>query len=177
MCRNLIKMLIVVSLAFHACNVITSSNRRDSINKFVQQPSDSNDEIRRIHDFDGIFNDKEENTLDSLLVLLESKTGFWTSLVTIDSTMALCDSIDQFTLYFGQRESRQYKEPANGIAIGISTYCKKIRIETSRNVSPLMPDATAQTIIDSNFIPYFKSGEFFKGTLNGILSMIRQLEK
>ena len=52
---------------------------------------------------------------------------------------------------------------------------RKLRIETSRAVSPVMSNEFCQQVIDNDVIPKFMQGEFFVGIKAGLVALVGRL--
>ncbi len=60
----------------------------------------------------------------------------------------------------------------NGIIILVSKNPRKARIETGYGMEGVIPDITAQRIIDQRMIPYFKENDFYRGFDNAVDAII-----
>ena len=69
------------------------------------------------------------------------------------------------------------KEKNNGILIVIAPALRQIRIQNGYGIEKIITNEETKTIIDKNFIPHFREQKFYQGTREGILAMIRLLEK
>lgn len=60
----------------------------------------------------------------------------------------------------------------NGIIVLVSKNPRKARIETGYGMEGVIPDITAQQIIDQRMIPYFKENDFYRGFDNAVDAII-----
>lgn len=67
-------------------------------------------------------------------------------------------------------------EKDNGILIGISKGYRRIRIQNGNGIEKIITDEETKKIIENYFIPEFKKGEYYKGTLNGLREIINVLK-
>jgi uncharacterized membrane protein YgcG len=51
-----------------------------------------------------------------------------------------------------------------------------MRIENGYNITDRLSDAATKRIIDTNFIPGFKTGNYYEGTLNGLRALMATLD-
>ncbi|QEC70218.1 TPM domain-containing protein [Panacibacter ginsenosidivorans] len=61
------------------------------------------------------------------------------------------------------------------MVIGISSNYRRIRIEIGYGLENILSDSETKQTIDNDFIPLFKQGEYYGGTLNGLPALIRKL--
>ena len=71
----------------------------------------------------------------------------------------------------------QPKERNDRILVVVALKDRKLRIETSREVWELLTDEECATIIQEQFIPQFREGNYYQGIHDGIVAMISQLEE
>lgn len=124
-----------------------------------------------VNDFDDVFTKEQELILDSLIDDYEKNTKTEISVVTIPTSATMKDLFDKLTLYMARKWAIGKRELNNGILIGISPGYHLIRIQNSRGIEKLITNDQTKEIIDQVFIPYFKTGDFFTGTFQGIQEM------
>lgn len=54
---------------------------------------------------------------------------------------------------------------------------RKLRIETSREVWPILTDAYCKSVIDKEILPHFKEGKFYLGIKLALQRLIKKLEQ
>lgn len=129
-----------------------------------------------VNDYEGLYADEEELVLDSIISIFKSETGFEFALVTIDTIYTTEDKFDELTLRIASSWGVGEKGKDNGILIGISRGHRKIRINNGFGIEKLITDNETKEIIDNYFIPYFKTGQYFPGTLTGLTELIKLLK-
>ena len=128
-----------------------------------------------VSDYDNIFTPQQVDSLNQLIHLFEKQTTHQIAVVSFDTAMVTKKNFEDLTLQLANAWSIGFKYQNNDILIGICTGYKIIRIQNSREVEKILSDFATKKIIDSNFIPYFKKGNYFSGTFNGVKAIIQQL--
>lgn len=128
------------------------------------------------NDYEKLFSDVEQTKLDSIISKFEKETSFEISIITIDTIKTSKEKFEDLTLHIAQTWKIGKLEKENGILIGISKGHKKIRIQNGKGIEKIISDNDTQEIINNYFIPEFKKGEFYQGTLNGLCEIIRILK-
>lgn len=129
-----------------------------------------------INDFEGLYSDYEELVLDSLVRLFKTETGIEIAVVTLDSACIPKEQFVELTLRMANQWGVGEAGKDNGILVGISRGHRMIRINNGSGIEKLITDEETKEIIDSYFIPYFKAGEFYKGTIVGLTELIHRLQ-
>lgn len=130
-----------------------------------------------VNDFTNLFTPAETHTLDSFIGLHEKETTNQLAIITIDSMMlGKCD-IEQYTLEIANEWGVGQKGKNNGVLIGIAPGLRQMRIQNGYGIEKIISNTETKTIIDSFFIPEFKSGNYFKGTINGLSEIIKRLNQ
>src|ERR1043165_881665 len=128
-----------------------------------------------VNDYEHLYNTEEKETLDNIISAFEQQTGNQIAIVTLDSSVIEGDKFDAFTQRIFNTWGVGQKEKNNGIMIGISKGLRKIRVNTGTGMEKVLPDSTVKSIIDNNFIPSFKEGLYYKGTVLGLTEIINRL--
>jgi uncharacterized protein len=69
------------------------------------------------------------------------------------------------------------KRKNNGIVIGISRGYRKMRIQNGKGIESVLTDEETKKIIDTSFIPHFREGKYYEGTINGLKNLMETLIK
>lgn len=128
------------------------------------------------NDFEGLFEDENEFVLDSIIRVFNSETGVEIAILTLDTIYTTKDKFDELTLLIANHWGVGQKGKDNGILIGISRGHRKIRINNGFGIEKLISDTETKVIIDNYFIPYFKKGQYYDGTLIGLTELIKLLK-
>ena len=127
------------------------------------------------NDYEDLFTDTEQSKLDSIISTFEKQKRIEIAIVTIDTIKTSKDNFDDLSLHIAQTWGIGKKDQENGILIAISKGHRRIRIENSTGVETILSDAVTAEIIENYFIPAFKKGEYYNGTLNGLKQIIKFL--
>jgi uncharacterized protein len=128
-----------------------------------------------VNDYENLFTDAEEQSLDSLMGDFEKRTTIQIAVVTFDTTMTTRDSLDALTLRIGEVWGVGRKHKNNGIVIGISRGYRQMRIQNGYGIERFLSDEQTKQIIDNAFIPAYRAGKYFEGTLAGLKALMKTL--
>jgi uncharacterized protein len=154
----------------HTTDSSKITGRIDST-KYIPKP------VGWTNDFVHVFSKHEIESLDSLIGSYEKKTTVQFAVATIDSSMMGPIDFESYTLLMLRTWGVGTKEKNNGILIVIAPALRRIRIQNGYGIEKVLTNEQTKTIIEDTFIPYFKEGKFYQGTKEGILAIIRKLEK
>ncbi|MFC6100340.1 TPM domain-containing protein [Olivibacter domesticus] len=131
----------------------------------------------RIIDHEHIFTSSEIQQLDSMVSQCWEKGVAEIAIVTIDDRHTNKENFDNYV--FNNLTSYASGEHGknNGIVIAISKKLRQMRIENGYGIEKMLSNAATKKIIDEQFIPKFKDGNYFEGTLNGLNTIISYVEK
>ncbi len=126
-------------------------------------------------DYENLFSTEQVASLDSLIIGFENQTSNQINIVTIDSTWASKEEFDNLILKIHNDWGIGIKGVNNGILIGISKGFRKIRISNGSGIVAKISDAETKNIINFVIIPAFKKGNYFEGTRNGLIALMKKL--
>jgi len=129
-----------------------------------------------VNDFEKLFTPQQQASLDALIAAFEQKTTIQMAVVTIDTTMTTAAAFDNYTLRLLNQWGVGVQGKDNGILIGISKGYRKLRIQNGYGIEKRMSDAETKAIVDTAFVPLFKEGRYFEGTLKGLQAIMGKLE-
>ncbi|MBN1115426.1 MAG: TPM domain-containing protein [Oligoflexia bacterium] len=127
-----------------------------------------------VNDYAGIVDPNVENKLNSLLRDYQSKTGTQFVVLTVDSIQD-AGSIEQYSIAVAEKWKLGQKGKDNGILMLVALKERKVRIEVGYGLEGVLPDIIAGRIIRDDIIPYFKTGDFTDGIINGALLVIKRV--
>lgn len=84
-------------------------------------------------------------------------------------------SIEQFTRARINQPPPAAGEKLDRVLLAIALHDRKMRIETSKDVSTLLPDAFCKSIIDKTIAPHFKQTNYFQGIHAGLSALTNKL--
>ncbi len=129
-----------------------------------------------IHDYEKILTEEEENILDSIVTDFEKRTSIEIAIVTLDTLLVAKKDFEDLTLLIANKWEIGKQDKNNGILIGICTAYRKIRIQNGLGIEKIITDQQTKNVIDTEFIPYFKKGEYFNGIKAGLLAIMNLLQ-
>lgn len=129
-----------------------------------------------VNDFTHLFTTQQTHTLDSIIGLQEQQTTNQIAIITIDTSMLGKCTVDEYTLAIANEWGVGVKGKNNGVLIGIAPGLRKMRIQNGDGIEKILSNERTQIIIDSFFIPEFKNGNYFQGTMNGLAELIKSIK-
>ncbi|GAA4469138.1 hypothetical protein GCM10023189_55630 [Nibrella saemangeumensis] len=175
---------LLILLAFTSCSIVSCQSKRSASQEADDQVQSLREEYRRnpperkgyVNNYENLYTDKEEKTLDSLLALFTEKTTIEIAVFTIDTVMTERDSLDAFTLRVANTWGVGQTGKNKGVVIGISRGHKRMRIQNGYGIEKLISDAETKLIVDTAFLPFFRKDLYFEGTRNGLAVLMATLE-
>lgn len=128
-----------------------------------------------VTDYEKLYSKNEINILNDLINEFEKQTSVEIAIVTLDSLRATSDNFDDLSLRIAQKWAIGKSGKNNGILIAISKHYRKIRIQNGNGIEKIISDDETKFIIDTYFIPEFKNENYYSGTLNGMLELMKKL--
>lgn len=168
--RIILTVILLLSYSLHAQIDSTKSNKNNFKYNLPKQ-------ISWVSDYENIFNDSQLIVLDSLLESFSDSSTYQIAILTVDSSMVMLYDFEKYSLQVARNWRIGKKNINKGILIVISSYLKKIRIQVSDPAIIDLPNNETKKIIDNFFIPYFKTNDYFKGTLFGLQEILKKLKK
>lgn len=120
------------------------------------------------NDFEHIFSESEKKGLEDSIQYYFYSCDIIFVIVTIDSSMASKESFNQYVLDVSNKWGVGKSRKNNGILIGISKGMRIMRIQYGDGISKRLSDEKTQEFVDKIFIPFYKKGEFYLGTIVGM---------
>lgn len=127
-------------------------------------------------DFENIFTTKEKNHLDSMILNFEKRTSIEFCIVTLDTMKVNMERFGELPAYIEKAWGIGKKETKNGIVICLSVGYRAIRIGAGSGIADYISDKETTAFITKNFLPDFKKGKYYDGTLNGLTAIIGLLD-
>jgi len=128
-----------------------------------------------VTDYEKLYSKNEIKILNDLINEFEKETSAEIAIVTLDTLRVTSDNFDDLSLRIAQKWAIGKSGKDNGILIAISKHYRKIRIQNGNGIEKLISDDETKFIIDTYFIPEFKNENYYSGTLNGILELMKKL--
>lgn len=132
-----------------------------------------------VSDFYDLYTPSEEAILNNLIDTFEQRTTIEISLVTLREDMTGPDSLslDEYTLDLARAWGIGKAATGNGILIGISPVYRRMRIQNGTGIEAIITNGETAEIVKEGFLPGFRAGSFFEGTLAGLKMLMERLEE
>lgn len=114
-----------------------------------------------VNDLANALTPDEINSLERKLVAYNDSTSTQVVIVTVETTGDY--DIQEYALRILRDWGVGNTKTNNGIVIVAAIKDKKIRIETGYGMEGVIPDITAQRIIDNEVTPNFRAGDYYRG--------------
>lgn len=124
----------------------------------------------RVNDYAGILSDMAESKLETALAELEQTDSTQIVVLTIPSLEG--DSLEDFSIRVAEAWKIGQKNNDNGAILIVSKQDRKIRIEVGYGLEGKLTDLMSGRIIRNVIVPYFKTGDFDAGIVQGVTAMI-----
>jgi uncharacterized protein len=98
------------------------------------------------------------------------------AVATIDSSMMGYLNLEVYALRMLRAWGVGDRKKNNGILIVIAPDIHRMRVENGYGIEKYLSNEETKEIIDAAFTPRFKENQFFIGTKNGIIALIRKLQ-
>ena len=127
------------------------------------------------NDLENIYSPAEEMILDSIIASFEKETSIEISIVTLDSTLTSVQLFNDLALHIARTWGIGKKDKDNGILICISTGHRRIRISNGYGIEQMLTDEETNSLLNRYFLPKFKRTQFYQGTYDGLIALIKKL--
>lgn len=124
-----------------------------------------------VNDYTHTLTADQETRLDSILKKFDKRTS---NQIFVAIFRALAgDSLDDFSMRLAQKWKPGTKKNNNGVILLIIKKDHKIRIEVGYGLEGVITDELSGMIIRNDIAPDFKKGEFYKGIVLGVHSIMQ----
>jgi uncharacterized protein len=127
----------------------------------------------RVVDQAGILDASTVSTITDRLAGLESSTGIQLVVVTLPDLKGYV--IEDWGLALGRGWAIGQAGKNNGLLLIVAPNDRELRIEVGYGLEGQIPDATANSIIQREIIPYFKRGDMNGGVRAGVEAILAAL--
>ncbi len=134
-------------------------------------------ERQRVFDNEKIFKEHEIRTFEKTIADGWTKGIVDIAIITVNDKETNRDNFDQYVRDKLLAYAPGMPDKNNGIVIVISKSLRKMRIQNGYGPGYVLSHDLAKKLIEEDFIPQFKQGNYFEGTSNGVKSVIRAVEK
>lgn len=127
-----------------------------------------------IYDYAALLTVSEKQIIEQKLIQYADSTSTQIVVATINSLNN--DDINLVAAEWGEKWGVGQKEKGNGIFILISKGDRKMTIQNGYGIEPYLTDALSRQIIETEFTPYFKQGNYFGGIDKGTYAIFEVLK-
>ncbi len=127
-----------------------------------------------LYDYANLLTSSEKQVLEQKLIQYADSTSTQIVVATIKSLNN--DDISLVGAEWGEKWGVGQEEKGNGIFILISEGDRKMAIQTGYGIEPYLTDALSRLIIEKEFTPYFKQGNYFGGIDKGTYAIFEVLK-
>lgn len=115
-----------------------------------------------------IIDNESYEKINNVIEELKEKTTAEIAVVTLNSLQG--KSIEDTAVEIGRKYKVGAKNVNNGVVIVVATKEREVRLEVGMGLEAEISNSTAQTIVDSDMLPYFSQEEYSKGIHRGVVS-------
>jgi len=147
-----------------------------SLQMFAQDIPDKPNPPRLVNDYTGLFSGKEINYLERKLVAFNDTNSTQIAVVIVNTLNGY--DISDYAQRLGQKWGVGRGKYDNGVVIVLKPKTVQeggeVDIEIGYGLEPIIPDITADRIIDNEMLPRFRENDYFGG-INAAVDVIISL--
>lgn len=128
------------------------------------------------NDYEGLFTKGQEKELNDIITGFERETSAEIAIVTINTAKVADENFEALSLHIAKTWGIGKRGKDNGILIAISKGYRRMRIQNGNGIAKIMTNDETGEIIDRYFVPYFREGDYYKGTLEVLKRLIEVLK-
>jgi len=128
----------------------------------------------RVTDLTGTLTPEQVAALDAKLGSFEQAKGSQVAVLVVPTTRP--EEIEQYAIRVADAWKLGRKGVDDGAILLVARDDRKVRIEVGYGLEGVLPDATANRIIDEDIVPRFRSGDYYGGIDTGVDRMMRVID-
>jgi uncharacterized protein len=128
----------------------------------------------RVTDLAGTLTPDQAAALEAKLAAFEQAKGSQVAVLIVPTTRP--EEIEQYGIRVGEDWKLGRKGVDDGAILLVAREDRKVRIEVGYGLEGVLPDATANRIIDEDIVPKFRAGDYYGGIDAGVDRMLRVIE-
>jgi len=128
----------------------------------------------RVTDLAGTLTPDQVAALDAKLGAFERAKGSQLAVLVVPTTRP--EEIEQYGIRVAEAWKLGRKGVDDGALLLVARDDRKVRIEVGYGLEGVLPDATANRIIDEDIVPRFRDGDYYGGIDAGLDRMMRVIE-
>ena len=127
-----------------------------------------------VTDVAGILSPDQSAALDAKLRAFEQGKGSQVAVLIVPSTRP--EEIEQYAIRVAEAWKLGREGVDDGALLLVAVEDRRVRIEVGYGLEGVLPDATANRIIDDEIVPRFRAGDYYGGITAGVDRMLRVIE-
>ena len=128
----------------------------------------------RVTDLTGTLSSAQRSALEERLAAFEARKGSQIAVLVVPTTQP--ETIEQYAIRVAEQWKLGRKGVDDGVLLLVAMKDRAVRIEVGYGLEGVLPDATANRIIDQYIVPRFKQGDFSGGISSGVERLIGVVE-
>jgi len=128
----------------------------------------------RVVDLNGALTAEQRRELEASLEAFEKRTGSQIAVLITGTTFP--EPIESFAIRVAEAWKIGRKGVDDGIIVVIARSDQAMRIEVGYGLEGAVPDAVAKRLIEEEFIPNFREGDFYGGLRAGLDRLMRVID-
>jgi uncharacterized protein len=116
----------------------------------------------------GILSSREEQELEQILIAFQNQTSAQMAILTVDSLRG--ESLEGYSMEVADEWKLGQTGRDNGILLLVAMDERKVRLEVGYGAEGSLTDIKSGFIIREQILPSFKSGNYYEGIKQGVLS-------
>jgi uncharacterized protein len=128
----------------------------------------------RVTDLAGRLTPEQAAALEAKLGAFEQAKGSQVTVLIVPTTKP--EEIEQYAIRVAEAWKLGRKGVDDGAILLVASDDRKLRIEVGYGLEGVLPDATANRIIDEDIVPRFRDGDYYGGITAGTDRMLRVIE-
>jgi uncharacterized protein len=128
----------------------------------------------RVTDLTGTLTPDQAATLEAKLSAFEQAKGSQVTVLIVPTTKP--EEIEQYAIRVAEAWKLGRKGVDDGAILLVARDDRKVRIEVGYGLEGILPDATANRIVDEDIVPRFRAGDYYGGIAAGTDRMLRVIE-
>lgn len=126
-----------------------------------------------VSDVEGLFTPDQQVELNRILADFENRTNNEIAVITVKS-ISPYSSVLEFSTDLSNNWNMLRADDKNSLIVIVSKTLGQVRITTSYGTEKLLRNEVCKKIIHSDMMPSYAAGNYFAGTKQGLLSLMRE---
>lgn len=127
-----------------------------------------------VTDLTGTLTPQQVATLDAKLRAFEQSKGSQVAVLVVPTTQP--EEIEQYSIRVAEAWKLGRKGVDDGAILLVARDDRRVRIEVGYGLEGVLPDATANRIIEEDVVPRFRDGDYYGGIAAGVDRMLRVIQ-